>query len=409
MSIEIRSIAEPELDQYIGSVRTAFGDEANEGEQDRVRRVLGLARARAAFDTKGRIVGTTGSYDFSLAAPGGVDVACAGLTRVTVATSHRRRGILRSLMADHFDEAAGQGAALSILWASEVAIYGRFGYGQASENMAVSYDGRLADIAAPVQPDELELIDPAEAHTTLPDLRERHRIARPGLFHRTPVWWEVRSFPDHEWQRTGASANRTVLASRNGEPVGYAIYRQKPKWNDLDLPDGEVRVGEVVGIDDRALHTLWWYLSNIDLFPNVTAYLQPVDSMVPWLARNPRAIRRLVNDGIHLRVLDAAAALTARRYDTPGELVFRVVDDQRDDVAGTYRLVVADDGTARCERHDGEPTATLSAQALGALYLGGCRPDPLVTCGWLQADGRTVDAMRRMFTWPVAPFCDEGF
>ena len=408
MSIEIRSITEAELDLYIRSATRAFGDEPREGEQDRVRKVLGLARARAAF-AGDRLVGTTGSYGFRLAVPGAVDVACAGLTRVTVAAAHRRRGILRSLMADHFADAAENGEALSILWASEVAIYGRFGYGQATENMAVSYDARLAGINAPDQPDELDEIDAPEAEKMLPGLRERHRITRPGLFQRDPLWWELRCFPDHEWQRDGASSNRTVLASRHGEPVGYAIYRQKPNWTDIDLPDGEIRVSEVVGVDDRAVHTLWWYLSNIDLFPHVNAYLQPIDSMVPWLARNSRAVKRVVNDGIHLRVLDVATALTARRYDSPGELTFRVGDDERGDGADTYRLVVAEDGTAECERHDGEPAASVSAKGLGAMYLGGCRPEPLVRNGHLQADGRTVEAIRRMFTWPVAPFCDEGF
>lgn len=409
MSIEVRSITDEELPAYCEAVAQGFGGEVREGTQDRTRRVVGLDRLHGAFDDRNRVVGTSGAYTLQMAVPGQVDVATAGLTMITVAATHRRQGVLTSMMDAHFEDAVARNEPLSALWASEIAIYGRFGYGEATQNVSISYDARLAGIRRPERPDTVDLIDATEAQKVLPDIRERARVQRPGLFHRSPLWWEVRRFPDYEWMRDGASPRRHVMVSRDGEPVGYASYRQKEKWTETDIAEGQILLVELVGVDDAACHTLWWFLSNIDLFPKVDAHFQATDNLLPSLATNHRAIRRLVTDGIHVRVLDVAAALTARRYDQPGDLVFTVEDGQRPDQAGTYRLTVADDGTARCDRDDGEPSAELSSYALGALYLGGSRPEPLAFNGHLNADGPTVAAIRRMFSWPVAPYCDEMF
>jgi predicted acetyltransferase len=408
MSVEIRAITEDEIDAYATACQTAFGDEPRDGEEDRLRQGLGLDRTRAAFDD-GRIVGTLGSYGFQMAVPGGVDVATSGLTRVTVAATHRRQGILTRMMDAHFEDAAAHDEALSILWASEVAIYGRFGYGQANELTTIEYDTRLAGIRPPDDPDSLAIIDEAEAGELFPPIRERSRIERPGMYQRPDHFWPLRVLPDPEWARDGGSPRRYVVARRNGEPVGYAMYRHHRKWNDLDLPDGKISVVELSAIDRRAEHNLWWFLSNIDLFPTVTAWSQPTDTIVPWLARNPRAIRRLVNDGIHLRVLDVATALSARRYDQPGDVVFSLTDGQRPAQTGTYRLTVADDGQAVCQPTDDEPTAQISPYGLGTLYLGWAPVPGLVGGGHLTADAESQAAIGRLFAWPVAPLCDEGF
>ena len=57
-----------------------------------------------------------------------------GLTNVTVSATHRRRGLLNRMMAPDLDVAKEQGEAASILIAAEYPIYGRFGYGPATQN-----------------------------------------------------------------------------------------------------------------------------------------------------------------------------------------------------------------------------------------------------------------------------------
>ncbi len=412
MAIDIRPIVDAELQPYIDAVRRGFGGDEVEGEQDRMVKVLGLDRCHAAFDGD-RVVGTIGSYAFQLAVPGEVDVSTAGLTRVTVSATHRRQGILTSLMDTHFEHAVANGEALSILWASEVAIYGRFGYGQAAEGLILNFDSRKAQISAPERPDTLEVIDADEAAKLLPDLRERCRIGRPGKFARTETWWTIRNLRDPSEHRGGKSARRFVLARRDGQPVGYAMFRHKSHWDDNDLPEGHIHVEELGSLDQQAEHTLWWHVANIDLFPHVHSWSQPTDLMLPWLAENPRAIVRRLTDGIQLRVLDVETALSARRYAVGGELVFGLVDEVVPSNAGTYRLAVDEDGAGTCTRTEAEPDVIMDAYSLGSLYLGSMPPEPLAFTGRLRAGPAASDrppaAACSMLSWPVPAWCDEGF
>ncbi|MGH1489947.1 MAG: GNAT family N-acetyltransferase [Acidimicrobiales bacterium] len=422
MSIEIRAVSEDELDAYVEACAAGFGDEVHEGTQDRVRRVIGLERIHAAFDDRSRIVGTMGSHRMQLAVPGGDDVATAGLTRVTVAPTHRRQGILTNMMETHFDQAAANGESLSFLWASEVGIYGRFGYAQIGDNVGIKFNAKVADLRPPDTGDSIEpvTIDPVtvdEAKDLFPEVRERSRAERPGQFRRSDLWWEMRRLPDFTWERNGGSPHRHVVARRDGQPVGYATYRQHPKWTDTDIPDGRVDVADIAAVDAQSEHNLWWFLSNIDLFPNVSMWTQPSDSILPWIARDPRGIKRLVTDGAHLRVLDIEAALSARKYDTTGQLVFKTLDPQRPALSGTYRLTVDDDGNGTCARIEAsgetsdrsQPVATLSPCAIGGLYLGATPIKALVLNGHIEAEQSDLDTIRRLFTWPVAAWCDETF
>jgi predicted acetyltransferase len=425
MAVEIRTITDDEVDRYSYAFTRAFGDEVVEGEQDRLRSLIGVDNTHAAFDDNNRIVATMAAYpNMRLAVPGAVDVSAAGLSRVSVATSHRRQGILRRMMEVHLNEAVGRREAVSILWASDPGIYGRFGFGQASELLSAQWNAAEAGITRPERPDTVDQLSPDEAAGVMPDIRERCRTTRPGMFRRTPLFWEKRNLPDYEWMREGNSSRRYVMVSRSGEPVGYASYRQKEHWTDYDLAKGKVMVQDVVGVDDVALHTLWWFLSSIDLFPEISVWLQPTDSMIPWLATNARAVRRSVSDGLHLRVLDVTEALSSRRYQMPGHLTFSVIDPQLEANVGTYALTVDDssgaesvrDGTAgplgfagRCQRTDAEPMATISAHALGALYLGSGHPRPLTYVGHIQAEPSVVALIESLFGWPVAAFCDDGF
>ncbi len=436
MAITIRPVTEDELDRYMELVQMAFGGKPEEGEAERIRAVIGLDRAFAAFDGADgteRMVATMAAYGIRLTVPGtagtpssadaapadpiahGDDhaeppgIRTAGLTRVAVAATHRRRGILRSMIEAHFADAVANAEPLSVLWASELSIYGRFGYGPATDALRLSYDNRTAAIIAPDEPDDVAYAEGDEAVETLPALREQDRLGRPGHFHRTGAWWTHRTFADHEFWRDGASPLRTVIARRNGLPVGYATFRQAPRWTDHDLPDGEIKVIEVSGLDLRARHTLWWFLSNIDLHPRVSYWSLPTDSELPWLATNQRAIIRHLTDGLQVRVLDVVAALEGRRWSEPGRLDIGITDTSWPDAGGTYRLTVADDGTAEVARTDDEPELRLQPAALGAMYLGSRPPAQLAVAGWLDGDPEVMARAERLFAWPTAAWCDEMF
>lgn len=421
MTIEIRPITEDELELYMEVCQRGFGGKPEEGEAERIREVIGLDRVHAAFDGS-RMVATDAAYSLRLTVPGtdrapadGIEppdppgVPSAALTRVTVAATHRRRGVLTGLIAAHFADAIRHGEPLSILWASELPIYGRFGYGPATDAHRVTYDARRVGLRAPDEPDDVDYAEDDEARAILPALRERERLTRPGHFHRDAVWWQHRNFADHEFWRDGASPLRRVVARRGGEPVGYATFRQAPKWDDHDLPEGSIKVVEVDAVDLRARHTLWWFLSNIDLHPMVAFWSLPLDSELPWLVDNQRAVIRHLTDGLQVRVLDVAAALEGRRWAEPGVLTFEVEDRHHPAASGCYRLEVGEDGAARVDRTDDRPELRLHPAALGGLYLGSRSTEALRVAGWLDGDVGARARADRLFAWPVAAWCDEMF
>src|SRR5262245_65440920 len=128
--MEIRAITEEEVAVYRRSMLGTFGADPAEDPtgDDRFRALVDRSRAFAAFD-RGAVVGTAATFDVSVTVPGGAVLPIAGLTMVTVRPTHRRRGLLRALMATFLAAARDRGNAVSGLWASDSAIYGRFGFG----------------------------------------------------------------------------------------------------------------------------------------------------------------------------------------------------------------------------------------------------------------------------------------
>ena len=133
MTIEIRPIRDDELVAWIDSVTTGFLDRPDVTKiADEVRPVWDLNRNWAALDD-GRVVGTTRTWPTELTLPGNGTVKASAISAVTVQPTHRRRGLLRGMLAAEHAAARDRGEIASLLYASEYPIYGRFGYGPATQ------------------------------------------------------------------------------------------------------------------------------------------------------------------------------------------------------------------------------------------------------------------------------------
>src|SRR5262245_59472717 len=130
MAIEVRSCEPGELAEGLTPIFHYFGQTPKQDGLTMLTAVLAPERLHAAFED-GRAVGGAGAFTFTLTVPGG-RVPAAGVTTVGVLPTHRRRGILRSLMRAQLDDVHDRGEPVAYLWASEATIYGRFGYGVAS-------------------------------------------------------------------------------------------------------------------------------------------------------------------------------------------------------------------------------------------------------------------------------------
>jgi predicted acetyltransferase len=223
MSIEIRNPSDEEFRDAALAVYTAFGDELNDKDLERERKVMPLDRFIAAYDN-GRPVGAAAAYPFEVTIPGGT-IPAAGVTWVGVMPSHRRRGILQSLMRQQLTE---DGEAIAILWASESAIYGRFGYGVSAPNVRMDARGdrfRLRGDPDPVG--TTRLVDTDEALELFPKIYDRQRLETPGMFARTREWWSEMKLADPS---SSSSSSSTALPRRTpptgSSPTGRTAFRR---------------------------------------------------------------------------------------------------------------------------------------------------------------------------------------
>jgi predicted acetyltransferase len=94
----IRPVSSEEFDDFHTVDMHAFhGSPLTEDDRQRVLSRLEFDRSLVAFDGA-TPVGTAAAYSFQLSAPGGEGLPAAGVTWVSVLPSHRRRGVLTSMM-----------------------------------------------------------------------------------------------------------------------------------------------------------------------------------------------------------------------------------------------------------------------------------------------------------------------
>lgn len=407
MTIEIRGISEAEFRPWLDAVEVAFGEVLTDTQHEEARRVFELDRVLAAYDGE-RCVGGGAAFSFQLSVPGGGQVGAAGVTAIGVMPTHRRRGILRRVMKQLLDDARRRAEPVAILWASEGAIYQRFGYGQASLNGGFDMPKRRAEFRLPSEPvGSVRLVDRDEAARTLPPMYAAVMRESPGFYSRHAAWW-ADTLADPEHRRRGASPKFYALYERDGAPAGYAVYRIKHDWSAAESRN-EVRVLEALAVDPAAMREIWRYLLGIDLMDRISMRLGPPDQPLLLQLAQPELLGLKVNDGLWLRVLDVPAALAQRRYATDGELVIDVRDEFMPECAGRWRLSVAD-GRGRIEPTTDAPDLLLETNDLASVYLGAFSFSDLARAG--RGEEATPGARRRgdlVFATDRAPWCPQIF
>jgi predicted acetyltransferase len=401
VNLEYRSPTAEEFETALRTTHAAFGDEAKDDDVERQRRWMPPDRILAAWDG-GRPVGITASYSFELTVPGG-QAPAAGVTWVGVLPSHRRRGILRELMRRQLDDVHERGEPLAILWASESAIYGRFGYGAAAPETELDAERdafALRDDPGPRGAVRLVTVD--EAVELFPPIYERVRPARPGMLTRTEDWWRHGRLGDPEHWRRGAGPKFYALLEIDGEPVGYALYRIASKWEE-GTPRGELRILEAVATSPEATAELWRFLFGIDLVHRVKGAIDPALPLF-LMVTDPRRLHLSLSDGLWLRLVDVEAALRARAFADAEPVVLEVADDLLQRNAGRWSI------GRESGRSDAVADVALDVRDLACAYLGAFTFERLAAAGRARElrPGGLARATAH-FATPIPPFCPEGF
>jgi predicted acetyltransferase len=376
-------------------------------------------RSLAAFDGPD-IVATAIALTFRMTVPGGA-AAVAGVTGVTVLPSHRRRGILSSLMHRQLSDIRDRGEAIAALFATEASIYGRFGYGPATAELDLTIrrgEGVLSEPYGSVTVPRLRIVEPRRATAEMALVYGSVQRERPGMLARDDRWWEHILW-DPEHRRSGGGALRGLIAADDAGPRGYALYSAGADWGEDGLPNGRLQVRELMATDAAAYAALWTDLLSRDLIGEVRARVRPADEPLLYLLADPRRARPKLSDGMWVRLVSVPEALTRRKYACAVDVVIEVADDVLAENTGRWRLRapgVAADGDpgahepASCERTSAPADLTLPVRALSAAYLGGTRLGALAAAGLVhEARPGAVAALSTAMSWEPAPWCPAGF
>lgn len=363
----------------------AFGEACDEQDLQALRSVVEPDRTLGAYDGD-TMVGTLATYSHDLSVPGG-STACGGLTWVSVSPTHRRRGILRQMITRHLLDVHERGEAFGALWASETAIYGRFGYGLAVEQqrLSITVDRALEwESHAPPPADHVRLVPVEMAADVLTPLYEAARRRRAGAHARDDAWWRFQALGTRKSAQVGMARKHVAVATIDGEDAAYAIYGSKEDRN-ADGAPLVMRVQELAGRSPAAEAAMWRYLLSHDLLGRVVAPFRPLDDSLPMLLTDSRRVSRTIGDSLHVRVVDLPAALRSRTYRDSVGVTLELHDDLLPHNAGTWRVEVAPEGVSVVASDD-PPQMSCDIRAVGSLLLGDVPAQRLVAAGAITCD-----------------------
>lgn len=384
-----------------------------EAAYERDRHWLGSTTTYVAEDD-GVPAGTCRAHAFELTVPGGTTVPLSGVGDLGVLAGHRRRGVLRAMMDRLLGETSARGRVAAGLYASDSTIYGRFGFGPATRARYVRIETARTALRSDVTPGRggVRVVTPADAEAVVRPVHERAVRRRPGGVGRSDALWKRHLAPPAD----GTAEQRLCLAHirPDGSADAYALYTVEPRWR-ADGARHRLEVEELIAESSAAELAMWRAVLDLDLVRTVEARVAP-DCMLDDAVADRWALATTGGiDVLWVRLLDIAAALSARRYRMPGRLVLEVADpDQRGSeapsVAGTWELEVGSDGSAEVTATGTAPDLRVGVAELGSVWLGGGSVTGLAAVGRATevTDGAAglADAL---FGWSPLPWVTQEF
>ena len=411
MGIEIRSATTQEMGQLGLMGAYSYGGAFGDGPDNLVASGTRPEWTLCAFDPERRqadgqptMATSFSAFPFTVRVNGRA-VPLAGISTVGTRPEYRRQGLVRKIMTQAFSLQHERGQCLAGLWASQAAIYQRYGFAASGRLREYRIDTADIHLHADFAGCPVSRFDGVEALDAVREVYKRFIAARTGYLHRGKSLWLNNVFaapPDD-------GPVYVALAGSLEAPTGYLVYTLRAARVPHRSRAQEIKVRDFAWLDLPSYGSLWHYLGRHDLVGRVLWSTAPVDDPAADLFIEPRLLHTLDMDGSWWRVVDIKAALTQRGYEVERSLVLSIVDD---DLApwnnGRWHLEVGPDGAA-VRSTDAAADIELSVRSLSSLYSGNRDARQLANAGLLVGSAKTLVDLDQMMRTRFAPHCPDHY
>jgi predicted acetyltransferase len=405
MTIEIRPATDAEMGQLGLLTSYVYGGAFGDG-MDNVPATSNRAEwTLCAFDGA-RMVASSGAIPFTMRANGNA-MAMAGVSVVGTLPEYRRRGLLRRITELSFQRMREAGQPVAALWASQAAIYQRYGYSRGSLLRHYGLNAADAQLLPSAGPDlPVTRHSAAEAFDVMREVY-RQFIARRTLYlHRAKPLWHAGVLRE---DAALGPVHVAVCRDAAEQPRGYVAYTLRAGRVDHPARGQELVVRDLVWLDIDACRALWAFLARHDLVGRIAWRNAPADDPAPELFVEPRMLQAGDTEGLWFRVVDVEQALAGRGYDADGEVVLGIPADRETPWnEGTYRLTVSG-GDVRVARTTRPAEVTVPIKALSSAFTGFQRMRQLANWGLVSGDERAIARADALLATRYSPHCPDHF
>lgn len=405
MTFEIRPANAQEMDQFglMGaySYAGAFGD----GPDNVVRNSNRPEWTLCAFD--GETMATSyAAFPFTIRA-NGASMAYAGITAVGTRPEYRRKGLLRRIMTQAFAEQRARGQAVAGLWASQAAIYQRYGFAMLGANRHYAVDTVDMTFNANNHSDLVVRRFPStEALPVMKALYREYIAPRFGYLHRSQTMWMDTVLAEDQVSGPVWSA---IVYDATETPCGHVVYTLRADKVEHSARGQEIIIRDLVWLNSNAYQSLWSYIARHDLVGRVVWQNAPIDDPLLDLVSEPRMLHHRDQEASWFRLVDVAQALVQRGYQGSGSVVLEIEEDSLAPWnTGRWHLQI-EDSVATVTATQKPATAQLSVKTLASMFSGCRRASDLSHWGLLQADAETLQALDAIFTTKYAAHLPDHY
>ena len=346
------------FDPYLqAEMRGFLAGEQSDEQLGAMRDGLAFRRFVGVYDPgsleRSQPVATVNSWVTDLTLPGGRGIPMWAISGVTVAPTHRRKGIARAMLEGELRTAADAGVPIAGLTVSEATIYGRFGFSPATFAHGLVDRDEARDLGRPATRRSARLRRPG-ARCAISSPSCTGGCGRPG-----PVRSRRGRGSGGACRGRRRAGGREKLrgvryADAGGTTRGVAVYKLGEEGH--DFTKHELELHYLVSETTDAYAALWRFVLEHDLVSVVKAPLRSVDEPLRWMIADQRGAKVETSEHGWLRILDVPAVLGARTYAASGSFTLRVTDPLGF-AEGTWQLNLDDTGGAEVEASDATPTS----------------------------------------------------